>query len=149
MCIWTEGTMSILPEPSVPSWTPPTPRGARTGGPSAHGWQQITPGETQHSSSTTLNFTLCLETEHVEMQQICHFLELNFIYIIFSNICILVLESRDWTGLKASSKPALVANLLAASGSFRGASAVPKLSFTGRDAGQFRILKRLLHGHWG
>lgn len=68
---------------------------ARTGGPSAHGWQQITPGETQHSSSTPLNFTLCFETEHGEIQQICHFLELDFIYVILSNICILVPESRD------------------------------------------------------
>lgn len=33
-------------------------------------------------------------------------------------IYVLVLESRDWIALKGSSKPALVAGLLAASGSF-------------------------------
>lgn len=43
--------------------------GTRTGGPSAQDWQ-ITPGQTQHSRSTTLNFTLCFEADCVELQYI-------------------------------------------------------------------------------
>lgn len=47
---------------------PPPLGGTRTGGPSAQGWQQITPGQTQHSCSTTLTFTLCFEADCVELQ---------------------------------------------------------------------------------
>lgn len=132
--------------------TPHPMGGTHTGGPSAQGWQQITAGETRHSHSTTPNLTLCFEADCVELQQIYHFLELDFIYVTLSNIRILLLQPRAWTALKASSKPVLIANLLAAFGSFRGASAgkfmCQSCSVQGRDAGQLRILKSLLHSHW-
>lgn len=57
--------------------------GGCTGGPSTHDWLQTAPREAQHSGSTTLNFILRLEAESVELQQTFHFLEFDFMHLIF------------------------------------------------------------------